>query len=67
MWTYSFIHAFLPFHTVTRPTHHTLQSADIFQFNLCVLQLLGESCLDALCLQASRFAFLQLIGDMESE
>lgn len=48
-------------------THHTLQFADIFQLNLSVLQLLGESFLNALSLQPPRFALLQLIGDTESK
>lgn len=47
-------------------THHTLLLADILQFNLSVLQLLGESRLNALCFEPPRFALLKLIGDTES-
>lgn len=49
----------------TRPAHQALQPADVLQLDLRVLQLLGQSRLDALGLQTSGFAFLQLIGDVE--
>lgn len=50
---------------ITRHTHHTLQAAQVLQLDLRVLQLLGQCGLDALCLQTSGFAFLQLISDAE--
>lgn len=41
-------------------THQTLLSADIFQFNLRVLQLLGQGLLNALELQEPGLSVLQL-------
>lgn len=51
--------------SLTRPAHQALQPADVLQLDLRVLQLLGQSCLDALGLQSSGLAFLQLISDAE--
>lgn len=48
-------------------THHTLLSADIFQFNLSVLQLLGQGLLNALGLQEPGLSVLQLSGQTDHE
>lgn len=52
-------------HTRQTHTHHALLFADIFQFDLRVLQLLGESRLNAFGLQPPHLALLELIGDTE--
>lgn len=52
-------------HASQSHTHHALLFADIFQFDLRVLQLLGESRLNGLGLQPPHFALLKLIADTE--
>lgn len=51
-------------HHLSVHTHHALLFADILQFDLSVVQLLGERRLDVLSLEPPRFALLKLIKDM---
>lgn len=50
---------------ILQHTHQALLSADVFQFNLSVLQLLSEGLLNALGLQEPRLSVFQLIGETD--
>lgn len=50
---------------IPQHTHQTLLSADVFQFNLSVLQLLSEGLLNALGLQEPGLSVFQLGGETD--